>query len=240
MTLIPLCLVNRPSTSSSAFFNDAAAKMVIDFSCATAAGGKPGTTMAAAKAARTRLLSNTMVLQKHGFSSFAQKKPRTHKNGRLGEPSFQAYTASAQQAAFGCIQISSHPMPWQNSSDWLSSARQGGVTFLRIAAPGVLFEHDLSENQSPLFGIMLQGSQGWRSRSRLKSSTTTSSSERARLAACWLTGFPPTPTSGCSCSRRADTTIGYGFIYRLVTYSPLAIRVRIGVSRPKPKRDSTA
>src|ERR1700722_17733562 len=118
--------MNRLSTSSSAFFNEAAAKTVINFSCATAACGSAATAMAAAKAARKCLLSNTIVLQKHGCSSFAGKKLRTDRHGRLGEPSFQADTASAQQAAFRFVQISSRPMPWQSGRDQLSSASSVG------------------------------------------------------------------------------------------------------------------
>src|SRR5262249_36171533 len=76
--------VNRPSTSSSAFFNDAAAKTVIVLSCAPAAGGKPATTVAAAKMARIRLLSNTIVLQEHGCSSFAGKNRELIKTVALG------------------------------------------------------------------------------------------------------------------------------------------------------------
>src|ERR1700732_3576367 len=60
---MPLCLVKAASMSSRAFFIEAAAKTVIDLSCACTANGTTAIAIVAAKAARMDFLVSTTVLQ---------------------------------------------------------------------------------------------------------------------------------------------------------------------------------
>ena len=97
---MPLCLVKAASTSSSAFFIDAAAKTVMDLSCAWAASGTAAMAIAAAKAARMAFLVSTTVLQQLSARQLCapdQHMIRESRYDRLGEPSFQAFTARAQR-----------------------------------------------------------------------------------------------------------------------------------------------
>src|SRR5580658_910545 len=98
---MPVFLVKAASTSSSAFFIEAAANTVMDWSCACAACGNIANARMAANAAKIELVLGTTVLQSIAARQRCAPDNATFEVNTiaLGEPSFQAHPARARRTA---------------------------------------------------------------------------------------------------------------------------------------------
>src|ERR1700691_3172225 len=96
---MPVFLVKAASTSSSAFFIEAAAKTMSDWSCAIAGCSIAAIVRAAAKAARIDLLPGTTVLQQVLAAQAMRRLRRPLRSiaTASAEPSFQAFPVRAQR-----------------------------------------------------------------------------------------------------------------------------------------------